>query len=161
HVGHLQSLVDAEHPASSLILEALAKGFLNVSRGSDMLICLNLLLKREPRNAQALLLRAKGWEGLHQPERALEDYDRAVQLLPSAPEGHLGLAESLERMGRSREAVAHYEVVRSQQPNNPTLLLGLARCRFDANELSQAEELLDTLLAVQPYHIAALVERGR
>jgi tetratricopeptide (TPR) repeat protein len=161
HVGYLQGLVDAEHPASSLILEALAKGFLNVARGSDMLVCLNLLLKREPTNAQALLLRAKGWEGLHQPERALEDFERAVQLLPTSPEGHLGLAESLARQGRNREAMAHYEAVRSQQPSNPTLLLGLARCRFDANELSQTEELLDSLLAGQPHHIAALVERGR
>jgi len=41
------------------------------------------------------------------------------------------------------------------------VLLGLARCRFDSHELEQAEELLDTLLAAQPAHVDALVERGR
>ena len=43
----------------------------------------------------------------------------------------------------------------------PALLLGLARCRFYSHELDQAQELLDTLLATQPDHVDALVERGR
>jgi tetratricopeptide (TPR) repeat protein len=160
-VRYLQSLVDAEHPAAPLILEALAKGFLNVSRGSEMLICVNRLLKSEPANAPALILRGQGWEGLHQPERALEDFERAVELMPSSREGRLHLAEALERVGRVREALANWEILRQTEPGSPAVLLGLAHCRFESHELEQAEELLDTLLAAQPDHVAALVERGR
>ena len=161
HVRELQSLVDAEHPAASLILEALAKGFRNVSRGSEMLICLNRLLEREPRNTLALTLRGKGWEELRNPERALQDYERAVELDSASYPARLGLADTLQRLGRIREAIAHYEILREQLPRNPDVLLGLERCRFDSYELEQAKELLDILLAAHPEHVAALVERGR
>src|SRR5262249_49165306 len=133
----------------------------NVARWSRMLTCLDLLLKREPTNSPALILRGKGWESGHSLERAVQDYGHAVELDPASHEGRLRLAETLQRLGRVREAVAHYELLRQQQPGNPAILLGLARCRFDSHELQQAEELLDTLLAAQPDHVDALVERGR
>jgi tetratricopeptide (TPR) repeat protein len=161
HVRELQSVVDAEHPAAPLILEALAKGFLNVSRGSEMLICLNRLLEREPRNTPAWRLRGMAWEKLHNPERALQDYERVVELDPASDEGRLGLADTLQRLGRVREAIAQYEILRRQQPRSTDVLLGLERCRFDSHELAQAKELLDILLAEHPDHVAALVERGR
>jgi tetratricopeptide (TPR) repeat protein len=160
-VRYLQSLVDAEHPAAPLILEALAKGFLNVSRWSDMFPCLRLLLEREPTNAPALVLRGKRWDGLHYPEQALEDYERAVELVPACSGGRLRLAETLQRLGRVREAVAHFQCLRQERPGNPAVTLGLARCWFDSHELAKAEELLDTFLQAQPDHVAALVERGR
>src|SRR5205807_6705592 len=72
--SHLESLVRANHPARPLILEALAKGYMNVARWNRMLSCLDMLLEREPTNIPALVLHGKGWEGLHNPERALEDY---------------------------------------------------------------------------------------
>ena len=160
-VRYLQSLVDAEHPAAPLILEALAKGFLNVSRGPDMLVCLNRLLKSQPINAPAPILRGKGWEGLHQTERAVDDYQRAVTLNPESREGRLRLAEALDHAGRVREATAHFECLYEIEPSNPAVLLGLAHCRFESHELGHAEVLLDTLLISQPDHVAALVERGR
>lgn len=159
--AYLRSLVDAKHPAAPLILEALAKGFMNVSRWSRMRSSLNLLLEREPENIPALILRGKGWDGVHNPERAVEDYQRAVDLLPTTGEGRLRLAETLQRLGRVREAVAHFEFLRQREPGNPAVLLGLAHCRFESHELEQAEMLLDDLLAAQPDHVAALVERGR
>src|SRR5216683_529872 len=45
HVQYLQSLLDANQPAAPLIQEALAKGFMSVSRWSSMLPYLNGLLK--------------------------------------------------------------------------------------------------------------------
>ncbi len=57
--------------------------------------------------------------------------------------------------------MAHFEFLRQLDPHNPAVLLGLARCRFESHELEQAEILLDHLLAVQPNHVAALVERAR
>jgi tetratricopeptide (TPR) repeat protein len=159
--GYLRSLVDAGHPSAPLILEALAKGFMNVSRSSRMFAYLDLLLKREPKNALALILRGKGWEARHSSERALEDYQRALELLPASTEGRLRLAETFERLGQIREGVAHFEWLRQRQPGSASVLLGLARCRFDLHELEQARELLDDLLTAQPDNVAALVERGR
>jgi tetratricopeptide (TPR) repeat protein len=159
--SHLESLVLAHHPARPLILEALAKGYMNVARWNRMFSCLDMLLEREPTNTLALVLHGRGWEGLHNPERALEDYHRAVELDATYDEARLRLAETLQRLGRVREATAHYELVRHRQPGNPAALLGLARCRFDGHDLDQAAQLLDVLLAAQPDDIAALVECGR
>jgi tetratricopeptide (TPR) repeat protein len=154
-------LVDAGHASVPLILEALAKGFMNVSRSSRMLNYLDLLLKRDPKNALALILRGKGWEARHSSARPLDDYQRALELLPASTEGRLRLAETFERLGQIREAVAHFEWLRQREPGNASVLLGLARCRFDLHELEQTREVLDDLLAAQPDNAAALVERGR
>jgi tetratricopeptide (TPR) repeat protein len=159
--SHLESLVHANDPATPLILEALAKGFMNVARWNRMISCLDMLLKRQPGNVPALILRGKGWEGLHNSERALEDYERAVDLDPESREGRLRLADTLQRLGQVRVALAHYELLRQRQAGDPAVLLGLARCRFDSHDLDQAEELLNILLAAKPDHVAALVEQGR
>jgi tetratricopeptide (TPR) repeat protein len=161
HDGYLESLVHANHPNKPLILEALAKGYMNVARWNRMLSCLDLLLEREPTNTPAWILHGKGWDGLHNPERALDDFQRAVELDPASDEARLHLAETLRRLGRVREASAHYELVRQRQPDNPAALLGLAYCRFDSHELEKTAELLDALLAVKPDDVTALVERGR
>lgn len=159
--SHLESLVQANDPATPLILEALAKGYMSVARWNRMISCLDMLVKREPANAPALILRGRGWEGLRNPEHALQDYEHGVELDPASRDGRLRLADTLQRLGRVREAVAHYELLRQRQPGDPDVLLGLARCQFDSHELQQAEEFLDTLLSAQPDHVPALVERGR
>ncbi len=157
----LQSLVDQEHAGTVLILEALAEGYQNTFRLSDMMGCLDRLLQRQPAHVPALVLRGRGWEGLRYPERAVQAYQQALELAPDSSAAQLGLAETLNRLGHPREAIYHYESVRQRQSVNPKVLLGLARCHFEATELAQAEQLLDTLLAAQPDHVAGLVDRAR
>src|SRR5207248_3243068 len=88
-IRYLESLVDAEHPAAPLILEALAKGSMSVSRSNAMLSYLSRLLDREPDNAMALLLRGKRWQSLHDPEGALGDYVRVLEFVPTSTVGWL------------------------------------------------------------------------
>lgn len=158
---NLQLRVDREHADTDLILEALAKGYMNTFRWSDLVNCADIWLERRPRHPSALALRARGLEGLRRPEEALAFYQQAVDRAPGADDTRLGLAEMLNRLGRPREAVYHYEVLRQKQPAGAAVLLGLARCRFDACEPEPARQLLDELLAKQPDHVAGLVERGR
>src|SRR5262249_52411207 len=126
---YLQSLVDREHPASDQILEALAKCCLNTWRWPDMIHCLKLLFERRPGDLRARGWRPKGGEGQHNPEAALADYRKAVERDPASAAAHLGLAETLNRLGHNREAIEHYEVVRRRLPGSTAALLGLARCR--------------------------------
>ncbi len=156
----LQRLVDQQHTAAILILEALAKGYQNTLRLPQMVNALDILLEEAPDQVAGLALRARGFEGLRQYERALADYRRAVALAPECDEARLGLAELLTRLGQWPEAVAQWEALRRRLPDEPAVLLGLARCRFDDGKLSDAARLLDELLARQPDHAAALVDRG-
>ncbi len=157
----LQIMVNERHPASALILEALAKGYLNTVRRARMVACLSKLLESEPKNARALVLRGQGWVGMHRFDDALRDFERALELAPDSVDAHLSLADALNDRGRTAEAVAHYEAVHRRQPDRPEALLGLARCRFDEARPDEARRLLDELLAAHPDHVPALVERGR
>jgi tetratricopeptide (TPR) repeat protein len=144
-------------PDANLILEALTKGYLNTFQWSDAMACLDLLLERQPAHAPALVLRARALDALRWPERALEAYRKAVDLTPESVVARLGLADALNRLGHAREAIYHYEILRQRRPDDLAVLLGLARCRFDAHEVDEAGRLLAEL----PDQVAGLVERGR
>jgi tetratricopeptide (TPR) repeat protein len=158
---HLIDLVRGNDEDAVLILEALAKGYLALFRWSEAQECADELVRRQPGDAGALVLRARAWEKLKQDDHALADYRAAVELDPSSWPARLGLAETLLRLGHVREAAGHFELLRRQHPGRAEAVVGLARCHHDAAEPAAAERLLDALLAEQPGHVRALVERGR
>jgi tetratricopeptide (TPR) repeat protein len=160
--GLRKARTQAEGPESALVLEALAKGYANRFWHAEALACLDAL-GREPGHPRAWLWRARSREGLgaeEHEEEALRDYQRAVELGPSA-EARLGLAAALERAGWAWEAALQYEEVRRARPGGAEALLGLARCRAALGEADEARRLLDELLARRPEDGAALTERGR
>jgi tetratricopeptide (TPR) repeat protein len=142
------------------VLEALGKGYLNRFVKSDALRCFNKLLKQQPHHAPGLLWRGKTYESQQRLSRALQDYERAVQLAPALDEARLHLASLLQRLGRPREALPHYECLRVRLPGTAEVLLGLARCRHDLHDLDETRRLLRTLLAAHPDQPAALLELG-
>jgi tetratricopeptide (TPR) repeat protein len=164
--GLLHSQTSANDPEAVLVLESLAKGYASRFWHSDALECLNLLLQRQPRHSAALLMRARTWETLARKGQveyeanALRDYEQAVEVNPTF-DARLGLAGTLYRVGRPRDALLEFERLLSTQADNAALLLGLARCRYSLNEVDEARRLLDELLQQDPNHPAALLERGR
>jgi Tfp pilus assembly protein PilF len=160
HERPLMALVNQDRPDGPLILEALAKGYMNSLRWDQSVKCSSELLDREPGSVPALVLRGKGLDGMRHTEAALEDFQRAVDAAPDSAGARLSLAAVLYRIGHSREATYHYEVLHQSEPSHAEGLLGLARCRFEGAELDRAEQHLDALLAAQPGHVEGLVERG-
>jgi tetratricopeptide (TPR) repeat protein len=157
----LRSLVESGHPDRTLILEALAKGYMKDDRIPLAIDCLDALLERETTHVPALLLRGRALESLRQTDEAHEDYQRAVELAPDSADARLRLADILAEQGEVRTAVAHYEYLRARPPTRPAAVLGLARCRLDLHELDEAERLLQGLLADEPDDVAAVAEWGR
>src|SRR5260370_1709812 len=64
-------------------------------------------------------------------------------------------------MGRVREAVGQYDLLRRRQPDNSGMILSLAGCWEDLHELEKAQELVNELLTREPENVAAMVEKGR
>jgi tetratricopeptide (TPR) repeat protein len=163
----LRTRTRSDDPQAVLVLEALAKAYINRCLQLDALVSLNLLLQREPEHLEGLLMRARVWKNLARNGRkerepnVLADYQKALQLNPSSFEARLGLAGCLYRMGRPADALLEYQRLQQQDAAHPEVLLGLARCRYSAGEVDEARRLLDELLARHPEHAVGLLERGR
>jgi predicted Zn-dependent protease len=158
---YLLSCVHKDHPDSELILEALARGYLQTFQLTRALECLDLWLERQPDEVQALAWRGEVLERLDRHQAALEDYRRVVDLDAGRDDTRLRLADLLLRKRQPREALTHYEEVYRRQPGNAEALLGLALCQREVGQLEEARQLLDQLLAVEPRNPRALTARGQ
>jgi tetratricopeptide (TPR) repeat protein len=152
--------VNQDHPESTLILEALAQGYLLNYQLPEALNCLDLWLKREPDEVRALVWRGKTRERMMWPADAMKDYGRAVELDPTQDEARQRLAGLLLHGHRPGEALAHYRILSQDLPGDAAVQLGLARCLVELSQTEEARRVLDGLLAAFPHDSQALGERG-
>jgi tetratricopeptide (TPR) repeat protein len=138
------------HPAVPEALEGLSKICLDDFRLQDALAILTLWIERQPNNVKPLVLRGWVLEQLApDPQRALPDYRRAVELDAANDLARLRLAEALVKAKQSAEAQPELEALFQRQPANPIVQLNLALCWDELGEARQAMQLLDTLLSPQ------------
>ncbi len=157
----LKGKVEAEDSNSGLILEALGQGNVMAVHLPEAIGYLNQVLEKQPTNYLALYWRGKAWENWNHFEKAVEDYEKALAIHPEFDPARQGYADSLNRVGRVREAVGQYDLLRRRQPENSTIVLNLAGCWEDLHDLDKAQKFVDELLAENPDSVPALVERGR
>ncbi|HVI84045.1 MAG TPA: tetratricopeptide repeat protein, partial [bacterium] len=128
-VNFCRALVAKEHPASSLVLEALAAGLARAYRMGEADELLDFWLEREPDNPLALLYRGQLLELKQRPSDAVDSYRRAVDVDPEFDEVRQRLAAALIDLQQAGEAQPHLEHLRRRRPHNPAILFELARCR--------------------------------
>jgi tetratricopeptide (TPR) repeat protein len=158
--SYCRALVDRNHPAAPLVLEAMARGYTNLYRLQEAEACLRLWDERQPDNPQAAFL-----QGLIHDQRtrlfdAVASYRRAVELNPGYTDARLRLCGRLLDIGQGAEALPHLEHLGRRRPNNPVVQVYLARCKDMLGRQGEAEKILDDLLARQPTFAPALAERG-
>lgn len=142
------------------ILDILSGALILAYRMPEAQQCLDDLLRRQPNHFHALVRR--GWIAKNEAwyPQAIEYLDRALALRPEVDSVRLSLAELQVVAGRFAEAQAHFEQLRQRQPDNPSVLFGLARCWSGRGNKQQALPLLDRALASHPDDWKALGERG-
>jgi tetratricopeptide (TPR) repeat protein len=156
----LRSCVAQDDPDSVESLDILSAALILNYRVAEAHRCLDDLLRRQPDHFHALVRR--GWTARSMtwyPE-AVQDYEKALALRPDVDAVRLALAEIQVALGRFSDARDHFEQLRERQPNNPSVLFGLARCLAGKGQKEQALQLLDRLLADNPNDWKALGERG-
>jgi tetratricopeptide (TPR) repeat protein len=156
----LRACVAQDDPDTVEILDILSAALILDYRVADAHRCLDDLLRRQPDHFHALVRR--GWTAEKQARYALavESHQKALDLRPQADNVRLSLAELQVVLGRFADAQEHFEYLRARQPENPSVLFGLARCLSGTGQKEQALALLDRLLARHPNDWKALSERG-
>jgi tetratricopeptide (TPR) repeat protein len=160
-VERLWGRVEEGDPETPAILEALAEGCLYTCRLREAMACLERWLAYAPGDSQALYLRGLTWEGLGVLSRAEKDYRQAVRRDPKHIPARKRLAEYLLAAGNLSEAAELFLQLRQEQPEDDSVLLGLARCRRTQARFDEARRLLEELLARDSPPPASLVERAR
>lgn len=159
---YLKRTVTPDHPDAVLALEALAVGYAKTDRLASLLECTDLWLQLRPDNAPALRWRGYAWERSGDSAKALDCYQRAVVADPNDDDARLSLGRLLvERFARPREALEQFERLRQHRPDDPAVLLGLARSYFGLARLDEARQTLNALLARHSRTPEALALRGK
>jgi len=169
----LQNRAQKNRPEAPLILEALARGYLEDGRPGEGLRILNEWLQQQPDNPRALLWHgwlmqhggndwagSNDWSAAH-GTGAVDDFRRAVNAAPEWQAARLALADALVQANQAKEALVLYERVLKARPAQPEARLGLARCRVLLGQTEAAAKVLDDLVKDQPHSGPALVERGK
>jgi len=157
----LRSTIQADHPDALLVLEALARGYMRIERLFDALEACNLWIARQPEHPWPFLWRGAIYERLSHFERALADFQRAVQNAPEDREARLALAGSLLRQRQPNAAAEHFEILVARDADDELALTGLAGCRVEQGRSAEAIPLLERALQLNARSTQALFLRGK
>ena len=129
------------------IYDSLARSYLKSLFFSDAQRCLDFWVRWQPENPLPHLYLAELHRRLEEPQAAIQDYQKVLQLDPSNPQGTLGLARlELERF-ELEEAAHHFRSYLEARPNSPEALLGLAECeRHDGRFPAALSHYYDALV---------------
>jgi tetratricopeptide (TPR) repeat protein len=159
--GYLLTLVQKEHPDSSLILEALIQGNLKTYQLPKAHHCVEMWLQREPDSLQAVFWRGMIWEKLANTRAAAADYEKVVTGDPEHRAARLHLGDLMLAFNSYDRALEQYEWLQMADPNSLPIRLGRAACYIGKSRLEEAQELLVGLLRDHPDNPLVLSECGK
>ncbi len=146
---------------AALVLEALARGYLRMSRLAEAFESADRLLRLQPDHLEALLCRGAVLERMNRYTDALEDYEQALRLRPDDVRARLGAGDIRLQFGHPHEAAEHFEYLAGRLPDNAAILLGLARCHRVLGRSEEARRLVEDLARRHPREPLILRERGQ
>jgi Tfp pilus assembly protein PilF len=149
-----------KHEDAPFVLEALAQGFMHCGRWAEATECLNRLVDFWPDDYAIYVWRGWVFQSLRLPARAEREYRQAVDLRPDQDDARLRLAEVLVLEQQYEAASKELEILSKKLPLDENVLLHMAKCRAEANQLDEAGVILYRLLARKPQHAAVLRELG-
>ena len=147
--AELDRLFDALRTAPDTAGGQLVEARIRALWGQSISPAASLLLRRGARNLQA-----------NEPAEALEDFDAALTLEPSAAEPWLLRARALSLLGDRAAAARDIQEALRLEPRHFGALLTLSELQEDAGDLQGALRSLDAALALHP-RLAGGTERRR
>lgn len=125
------ALTDVEHalklqPGSIVARQLHASLLGSTGKFDEALADLNVLRRAMPDNTEVLEQIAAVYQASKQPSKAIDAYDRVIEINPKAGGAFRGRADSYLAMGKQTEAIADYEAALTIEPRNSGVLNNLA-----------------------------------
>jgi tetratricopeptide (TPR) repeat protein len=120
-----------------------------------------MLLEEVPHHAEAWAWRGAIYDMLNYKAQAVQYYERALDLRPDHDICRLHLVFLLQHANRVGQAHEHLQLLYERQPDNPEVLVGLARYYLGIAHHERAGRLLARALAHQPNHVQGLAEQAK
>lgn len=137
-------------PAQDRLTLAEAQELLDAGRIDEADVALDRLIRRQPRNAEAYLLRSTAHFMADEREDGERDLDRALELDPTLRQGWLNKA-ALEMSEEDYEAaIRAFERAQALDPEALDVVLNLGAARLLAGELEAATADFERYLAGHP-----------
>jgi tetratricopeptide (TPR) repeat protein len=83
---------------------------------------------------------AERFESKAEPDRAIDEYRKALEVIPSYPDVQLRLGRALRRRGRREDAVHHIQQALELNDGYVGAWVELGLARLDANQIDEAKE---------------------
>jgi len=150
------------HREEVLIFEALLEGLLQIHYLPEAERWSTVWLERYPHDWRPYYFRGRTFDLGVKVNRAIEDYQAALERKPDAFEVHQSLGELQREKGLLNEALPHLRYCHERRPDDPTVVVSLARCHRMLGDPNTARQLLDRWLEANGRtHVGVVSLRGR
>ena len=138
---------DAQLKATELLL--LARRFDDAKSRTEA------LLAKNPKDIDAMLLRANAMAGLRDARGAVAEIEEALKISPDNSRAFVSLGAVQTHGGEAKQAEAAFRQAIALDPDSVNAKLALANFLWGAQRGPEAEELLKDVLAKEPKHLLA------
>lgn len=115
-------------PASAELRTDLCIANFKARRYREAIVQAEAALKLNPDLTVARLFLGSSYLESGEPDKAIQPLEDVIRAQPEDRNAHLMLAQALHRVGRVREAAAHYQKTAELAPGSPVAWSGLAEC---------------------------------
>ena len=113
------------------------------------------LLEKNPKDLDALLLRANAMAALKDPAGALAEIEEALRVKPDESRTFVNLGAIRMQTGEAKEAEAAFRQAIALEPASVNAHLALANYLWAAERASEAEQSIKQALSLEPEHLLA------
>ena len=156
----LWSDVVEKAPWNSRAWNNLGRGWKDAGDRERALSCLELAVKLDAHNAEALANLAAMKIDEQDYASALALLRRAIEEDPTLIAAHLNLAHALGDCGQYAEAAEHYRTVLQERPDEREVLVSLAGVLVPLGQADEAERLCREVLQREPQRVKAHLNLG-
>jgi len=154
-------LSNVQHPLTSSLLIRKAQLFIVRGQLNDALSILNSVEKIEPFNVDLLMIKASVFSQMHQHEKAIQYYAKALEHQPgNETEIMLDMAMEYQELLQFEKSILMLASILDRDPENEIALHEISHCYERIEEVEDGVEFFQTFLNEHPFSATAWFNLG-